>query len=255
MHDCEMLGEMVVPVSYAAGEAGSLTREILGSLVKLDMKQPVVSIMERGLNYKFMAAEAYWMLTGDDRVDSIAPYCKHISKFSDDGITFFGAYGPKIFDQMNYIIDKLQTDPMSRQAVINIWRESPPLSTRDVPCTISVQFMRRDGKLQCFVNMRSSDVWLGFPYDVFNFSILSGYVARKLGWELGNMYHYAASRHVYEKNIERWKKVKAVGVLEHSVTQFNPEEFAMSSDIVVHLKNIADNNPLEHSSFKEIRDL
>src|SRR6266581_3104939 len=69
---------------------GQKTREIIGSLITLDMNRPVVTITERKLGYRFMCAEAAWILSGDDRVETIAPFSKTIGNFSDDGKRFFG---------------------------------------------------------------------------------------------------------------------------------------------------------------------
>lgn len=189
---------------------GLETLEILGSHTLVNMQYPVVLTKPRGLNYKFMAAEAWWILSGRDDSESIGRYCKNITAFADqdDGQRFFGAYGPKIMEQFSYVIDKLVEDPTSRQAVINIWRENPP-ATRDVPCTISVQWMIRHGALHCIDTMRSSDAWLGWPYDVFNFSMLSWQLLEQLRLrgmpelQLGMLSLSAGSQHLYRKDIDR----------------------------------------------------
>jgi len=189
---------------------GQLTREVPHRTTIVDMRYPVLTIPERKLSYRFMAAEAYWILSGDDRVETIAPYNKNISQFSDDGKTFYGAYGPKIRDQLRYVVEKLKADPDTRQAGLTIWRENP-IETKDVPCTIAIWFQRRHNKLITHVFMRSSDVWLGLPYDTFNFSMLSHLVCGHMNQELklaeegslitpGALYLTAASCHLYQRD-------------------------------------------------------
>jgi thymidylate synthase len=182
--------------------------EVLQHTVIVNMVHPVITNQERKLNYRFMAAEAHWILTGDDRVETITPYNSKMKDFSDDGVKFFGAYGPKVMGQLDYVISKLVADPWSRQAGINIWRENPP-ETKDVPCTVSVFFSIRSGRVNCHVFMRSSDAWLGFPYDVFNFSMLSYLVCARLNHlprlqvdnlEPGNLYLTMANSHLYQHN-------------------------------------------------------
>ena len=183
--------------------------EIVGHRTRIRMETPVVNNPERKLGFKFMAAEAHWILTGDYRVETIAPYSKAISRFSDDGKIFFGAYGPKISNQCLYVAKKLIEDPHSRQAVINIWRENPP-ETKDVPCTLSLQFLYRDHELHCIANMRSSDIWLGWPYDVFNFSMVAAGLLLSLRTiddkflccNLGYLTLNAGSQHLYVSNEE-----------------------------------------------------
>lgn len=171
------------------------------------MYAPVVTVAARKLGYKFMAAEAAWILTGDNRVATIAPYSSRIREFSDDGVRFFGAYGPPVRDQLGHVIRALRDDDMSRQAVLTIWRPNPP-QTKDVPCTVALQWMIREGQLHCFASMRSSDAWLGWPYDVVNFSVISRAVQLELSGLssvlfLGNLYLTAASQHLYDRDSAR----------------------------------------------------
>ena len=205
-HACKlaMVGNEIAP-------RGKKTKELLCQSITVDMRRPVLTIPGRKLNYKFMAAEAYWILSGDDKVENISPFCKNIAQFSDDGERFFGAYGPKIQDQLPYVVEKLTGDPFSRQAGLTIWRENPP-ATKDVPCTISIFFSIRDGLLHVHANMRSSDVWLGLPYDAFNFSMLGHLVCAHINQSdfskvhgsvrPGNLCITMTSSHLYDENRE-----------------------------------------------------
>lgn len=226
---------------------GQATREKIGYKSVIDMNYPVITCPVRGLGYKFMFAEACWILGGDDRVETIAPYSKDISNFSDDGITFFGAYGPKIKDQMTYVVNTLRDDPESRQAVINIWRENPGPS-KDIPCTVSVQFLIRDGNIHCVDNMRSSDLWLGHPYDVFNFSCLSAFVAillKKQGLDLGlgTLTMNCGSKHIYSRNFDQVEDVldRCNKLVEEPKRGFrlNPRSYESSSDFANFLWSVA----------------
>ena len=200
------------------------------------MRRPVITLPERKLSTKFLGGEAYWILSGDNRVETIAPYNKNIVNYSDDGVTFFGAYGPRILSQLDYVIDKLKSDADTRQAVLTIWRENPP-ETKDVPCTVAVHFMIRDHKLNCHVYMRSNDLWLGFPYDVFNFSMLSHLVCCKLNAfvvenggviiEPGMLYHTASSRHIYEQHFEQVEQlIKRYNLADMSMEELKSLETA-----------------------------
>ena len=113
--------------------------EVLNDDWSVDMDDPVITLPERKLSYDFMMAEAAWMLEGRNDVESVSKFANSIKRFSDNGITFYGAYGPKIIDQWPYVLDALEKDKSTRQAVINIWRENPR-SSLDVPCTLSLQF-------------------------------------------------------------------------------------------------------------------
>lgn len=192
VEQCMRWGQIVAP-------RGKKIKELLGYQTSISMEFPILSIQERKLGYKFMAAEAAWILSGDNRVKTIAPYSKAISSFSDDGYFYHGAYGPMIRDQLHYVIDALNSDPDTRQAVLTIWRPNPRPS-KDIPCTVSIQFLIRNGMLHVVDTMRSSDLWLGWPYDVFNFSMLARYVICHLKDKpfLGLLLLQAGSMHIYE---------------------------------------------------------
>jgi thymidylate synthase len=241
----EMLGDLLSWGRYAKPRAMG-TKELLGYQTVVDMKQPVVTVAKRieGKFHGFMCAEAAWILSGDNRVTTIAPYSRMIAKFSDDGRYFRGAYGPKIVDQLTYVVDSLVADPDTRQAVINIWRENPR-PTKDVPCTLSAQWVIRNGVLHCFDTMRSSDAWLGWPFDVFNFSVLSHAVAlliRERGATppaIGELRLTAASQHVYERNFAQAQSCVDDPKPAFLANPLDPFAFADVDELIDHLWSLA----------------
>jgi len=103
-------------------------------------------------------------------------------------------------------VDKLRADPFTRQAVIQVWDRQKDSQHRvpmpkDIPCTLSITF-GTEGKrlLTMSVVMRSNDVWLGLPFDVFQFRQLQRTVANCLGWDIGQYCHHDVSMHAYDRN-------------------------------------------------------
>src|SRR5688500_457046 len=170
-----LVNTAIDPRSQLVGPRGMATIERQAVMTTVNMSLPVVTVPSRKLSYKFMAAEAFWILTGDNRVETIEPYCKEIAKFSDDGEVFAGAYGPRIVEQLPFVLRYLKEDTDTRQAVLTDWKEAPP-DSKDTPCTVAMVFQLRKGELDLHVFMRSSDVWLGLPYDIFNFSMVAWFV-------------------------------------------------------------------------------
>lgn len=236
------------------------TLELSPSQVAIPMDKPLVTLGGRKLGYKFACAEAAWILSGDNKVSTIAPYSRMISKFSDDGISFFGAYGPKIVDQLEYIGRCFNRDLNTRQAILTIWREKPPVSN-DIPCTISIQFLVRNGRLNVIDTMRSSDTWLGVPYDWNTFSMLAAYVclylreAYSIDLEVGTLFLIAGSQHVYSnsfgysiQDVERVCYAKIED--DFTYERINLREFRGPSDLVNHLKSLAEGRGgLKHISY------
>jgi len=179
---------------------GMRTKELVNvSFTLSDPYRNIVWNRARKINPIFSVAEWLWMLLGRNDVASIAYFNKNIAKFSDDGETFYGAYGPRIADQLPQLVQALRKDPDTRQAVMTTWLPNPA-PTKDVPCTVAWQFLLRLGRLHAHVFMRSNDAWLGLPYDVFNFTRIQAYIAGLLGVEAGTYTHTVGSLHLYENN-------------------------------------------------------
>lgn len=187
-------GNMTMPRDYQCLELSPFCT------VLTNIQNNILKNSFRKASKRFMAAELLWILLGRDDVEMISYYSKKIKNYSDDGVKFFGAYGPKIMDQLSYVENILQQDPWTRQAVLTIWRENPP-PTKDIPCTITMQFIRRPlERLNLNVYMRSQDVWLGFPYDVHNFTCLQLILASILGLEPGELRLIQGSFHIYQEH-------------------------------------------------------
>jgi thymidylate synthase len=182
--------------------------------VVTDLRNNVLVDMVRKPQYRFMVAEWLWIWFGRDDVASIAQYNSRIAEFSDDGLTFAGAYGPMVAGQWNRVMNFLSHDVDSRQAVIQIFRPMEGY-TKDTPCTISLQFLVRNGCLNCIANMRSSDAWLGLPYDFFNFSMLANIMAAELRLRTGWLSMNLGSSHLYDEN-----RAQAETVLQMTATSF-----------------------------------
>ena len=181
---------------------GFETHELLGvQLCVDDMTKNILVHSARALSYRFAIAEWLWIAAGREDVSAVAKYNKRIAQFSDDGVTFAGAYGKRLAPQLDYLLENLKK-PHSRQAVASIWTPNPRPS-KDVPCTLTWQLLARDGILHAIVNMRSSDIWLGLPYDFYNFSQLTSGIAGELGLALGSLTFNLGSSHLYDCNREK----------------------------------------------------
>lgn len=228
-----------------ASPRGYKIKEILNNQTEVDMTYPIVMVEERKLGYRFMTREAWWIMDGRNSVETIKDYSKAIKNFSNDGYHFDGAYGPRVVDQIRYIVDTLANDRDSRQAVLTIWRPNPR-DSKDIPCTVSIQWLIRNNTIYCIDNMRSSDIWLGWPYDIFNFTMLTGYVMLLLrergidNLKLGSIFLNAGSQHLYDSNIEAAQKINNISF--YCCDAFNPYEFESPTRLKEYLKALSENN-------------
>jgi thymidylate synthase len=155
----------------------------------------------RKLNYRFMVAEWTWYMRGWNDLRELTRFNPNMAAFSDDGLTLAGAYGPRLAPQWPYVLAMLLKDRDSRQSVAAIFSPCPAPS-KDIPCTLSLQFLIRENKLNLIVTMRSSDVWLGLPYDMFSFSQMQNALAGELKTERGWIQFNLGSSHLYKEHEE-----------------------------------------------------
>ncbi|WP_327212303.1 thymidylate synthase [Rhizobium beringeri] len=223
----------------AAGTRGGIL-EVLG--VTLNIKNPLARVsrsQDRGKPFSALG-ELLWYLHGSDKLDFIEPYIPRYREDAEDGV-IHGAYGPRFsamrgdINQVANIIQMLTDNPSTKRAVIQLF-DAGDVARRfkEVPCTTTMQFFVREGRLHLSVTMRSNDAYLGLPHDVFCFTMLQEMMARRLGHELGEYYHYVGSMHVYDGSVasmeayveEGWQRTWVMPPMP------NGDPFAIAKDLI-----------------------
>jgi len=180
--------------------------EQIGAVLKLSNPRARLSRTEtRGRVFSCLG-ECLWYLSATDRLDFVQYYIKDYDKYSDDKQTLYGAYGPRLYrnrgiNQLSSVVELLKRKQTSRQAVIQLFNAEDLLEHhKDIPCTCSLQFLVRNGKVNMVAHMRSNDAYKGLPHDVFAFTMIQELMARILELEVGSYVHCVGSLHLYEEN-------------------------------------------------------
>lgn len=189
------------------------TKEITNCILKIN--NPTldnIKFYHRAFSNKYSTAELKWYWSGDNSCETIGKHAKMWLRLSDDGKTNNSAYGYIIHkkygkDQLQEVIKELEKDDTSRKAVIIINDPTiDKLTTKDLQCTIGIQFLIRNNKLEETVYMRSNDVYFGLPYDYVYFLSLGHYIAKHFGIEVASYVHCATSMHMYEKDVKSFEE-------------------------------------------------
>lgn len=168
----------------------------------------------RKMPIRYAIGEMLWYMSGNSELKPIQLYTDNWNRMSDDGVHVNSNYGYCIkykfgFDQWKYVFNILRKHRETRQAVIHI-KAPNNTPSKDVNCTVALQFILRDDKLYLTAYMRSNDLWLGFPFDVFQFANMQVLMAMELGCGLGTYTHIAGSLHLYERDFKTgWKNASA----------------------------------------------
>ena len=190
---------------YAAPRNIEIT-ESIGVIIELrNPRRRIQYNPARNLNVHFALGEFLWYFSGDNLLENITYYNRRYGDYSDDNFILNGAYGKRIFGFDTHKNSQWQTikkifdkDIYTRQGVISIFSPNDIIiKTKDVPCTCSLQFFVREGKLDMIVYMRSNDLIWGTPYDIFSFTMFQEILANELNVELGKYIHFIGSAHIY----------------------------------------------------------
>ncbi|HCF7489674.1 TPA: thymidylate synthase [Pseudomonas aeruginosa] len=203
--------------------------EITGALLHLKNPRARLSRAEGKGKLFSCLGELAWYLAGSKDLSFIRHYIPMYKDSSDDGRTVYGGYGPRMMgegnkNQLQSVVRLLSVKKTSRQAVVQLFDAKDILKPRkDIPCTCTLQFLIRKQRLHMFTSMRSNDVYLGLPHDVFAFTMIQEMLARSLGCEIGEYKHYVTSLHLYEKNFEEARAYVNSGFQQISEMPAMPE--------------------------------
>lgn len=199
---------------------GQATYELLNQTMIFKDKEHIFLDSEiRRTSMKYKLAELVWFLSAKNDTEFIEHFARFWGTISDDGLTATSAYGSIIWTNQKYgmvqydeVLKILKEDPDSRKALIHIKR--PGNSTDlDMNCTLTIQFLIREGELHMSVNMRGNDMWLGTPYNYMMFKSLMILLANDLDVKVGTYFHNAMSLHIYHRDIKKMNDSLKLGKL------------------------------------------
>lgn len=180
--------------------------EVRGWSARLAPRAPSFLVnTRRHLSSRYASAELLWYLSGQANADMIRAYAPRYASYVEPNGEAYGAYGARMALQLQTAAEILKKKSDSRQCVVGLWRHEDLSRAlygdkKDLPCTLTWQFLVRRGQLEMIVNMRSNDLWIGFPYDVYVFRCIQTIMAYELGIEVGDYVHSVGSLHLYRRN-------------------------------------------------------
>ena len=196
---------------------------------------------ERDANPFFHLMEAFWMLAGRNDVKWINQFNGRINTYSDDGVSFHGAYGYRWRnwfgkDQLKLAMHRLTTYPNDRRTVVSMWDANHDLVTtndgKDYPCNTQIFFQVRDETLNMTVVNRSNDmIWGAYGANAVHMSVLLEYMAQMLGLQVGHYVQFSNNLHAY---------VEVLNKLQGMQPQYSNYELVDDSTVLYQPPNLVD---------------
>lgn len=181
---------------------GKVRRHVGFSMELQAPTQNILTFPSRKFNPCYAAGELLWYLSGTNDGPTIQHYAKSYDRFFERDGNPYGGYGPRLIDGLRHVLPDIR-DPNNRQLVIPIFTPEDSRHrglVKDLPCTTTLQLINRDGYLDLVATMRSNDVWLGMPNDVWCWTTLQMILCESFGLMFGNYYHFVGDVHLYSKD-------------------------------------------------------
>ena len=204
------------------------TAELLNlTCILKDVRSNILKCDARPLSMRYILGNFMWNVFGRDDLDFIQFYNPLGKKFSDDGKSLYGAYGPRISSSMDMVVSRLTVDGTDRRCVVPVFRtDDLSYGSKDIPCLVAMIFTVRESKLYLTAYWRSQSMLMVFPYDVALMTMLQTWMARRLSTGLGSYTNIACSAHIYMDEVVRAKTM----LKEDSGYSSIPTEYAIVGD-------------------------
>jgi thymidylate synthase len=197
-----------------ADRTGTGTRSLFGPQLRFDLEAGFPAVTTKKLHFRSIVHELLWFLRGETNVRSLQAEGVTIwdEWARDDGDLgpIYGAQwrswpapdGRRI-DQLGHVVDDIRTTPHSRRLLVSAWNVADLERMALYPCHVLFQFWVGDGRLSCQVYQRSADVFLGLPFNIASYALLTSMVAHVTGLRPGDLVHTLGDAHLYLNHLEQ----------------------------------------------------
>ncbi len=193
---------------------GTISR--FGHQLRFDLSEGFPMVTTKKLHLKSIVYELLWFLQGDTNVKYLQDNGVRIwNEWADDDGNLGHIYGyqwrswptpdGKHIDQISQVIDSIQNNPDSRRHIVSAWNVGELDKMNLPPCHILFQFYGADGKLSCQLYQRSADVFLGVPFNIASYALLTLMMAQVTGLKPGDFVHTFGDVHIYSNHIDQVK--------------------------------------------------
>ncbi|MGX1096632.1 thymidylate synthase [Amorphus sp. MBR-141] len=194
---------------------GTGTRSVFGHQMRFDLADGFPLLTTKKIHVKSVVHELLWFLTGSTNARDLNAHGVTIwDEWADPATGYLGpVYGKqwrswaapdgRTIDQISEVVEQIRTNPNSRRLVVSAWNPADVPAMALPPCHCLFQFYVADGRLSCQLYQRSADIFLGVPFNIASYALLTHMVAQVTGLEAGEFIHTFGDAHLYENHIEQ----------------------------------------------------
>lgn len=209
----DLLEHVVEHGSTKSDRTGTGTRSVFGYQMRFNLSEGFPLLTTKKLHLKSIIHELLWFLDGDTNIKYLQDNNVRIwNEWADDNGDLGPVYGSQWrswpsekghIDQISILVDSLRNNPDSRRHIVSAWNVGDLDKMALPPCHILFQFYVAEGKLSCQLYQRSADIFLGVPFNIASYALLTMMVAQVTDLQAGEFIHTLGDAHIYLNHMDQ----------------------------------------------------
>lgn len=212
----DLLNHVLENGTIKGDRTGTGTISTFGYQMRFDLAEGFPLLTTKKVHLKSIIHELLWFISGDTNVKYLQDNGVRIwNEWADEEGNLGPVYGKQwrrwegangtVVDQLAEVVEQIKTNPNSRRLIVNAWNVGELDQMALPPCHLLFQFYVNDGKLSCMLYQRSADIFLGVPFNIASYALLTMMIAQVTGLELGEFVHTLGDAHIYQNHLEQVK--------------------------------------------------
>ena len=230
----ELLRRVLDEGARKADRTGTGTLSVFGHQMRFDLSDGFPAVTTKKLHFRSIVHELLWFLSGDTNVDYLRRNGVTIwDEWADSNGDLGPVYGAQwrrwrtasgeSIDQIRDVVDEIRRQPQSRRLVVSAWNPGELFQMALAPCHALFQFDVTGDRLSCQLYQRSADVFLGVPFNIASYAILTAMVAQVTGYQAGDFILTLGDAHLYSNHLEQARLQLEREPLPAPRLELNPE--------------------------------
>lgn len=210
----DLLREVMESGNPKSDRTGTGTRSLFGKQIRFDLSQGFPLITTKRVHIRSLVVELLWFLRGDTNVGYLREHDVTIwDEWADDDGDLGPVYGAQwrswptpdggVIDQISDVVEQIRTNPDSRRLIVSAWNPADIPKMALAPCHALFQFEVHDGRLSCQLYQRSADMFLGVPFNIASYALLTHMIAQQTDLEVGDFIWTGGDCHIYDNHHEQ----------------------------------------------------
>ncbi|QQL43961.1 thymidylate synthase [Sulfuriroseicoccus oceanibius] len=212
----DLLRHVLENGSYRDDRTGTGTYSVFGAQCRYDLSEGFPLLTTKKLHTRSIFHELLWFLKGDTNIAYLKEHNVRIwDEWADEDGNLGPVYGKQwrswegangtVVDQIAEVVESIKNNPHSRRHIVSAWNVADVPNMALPPCHLLFQFYVADGKLSCQLYQRSADLFLGVPFNIASYALLTQMMAQVCGLQPGDFVHTFGDLHLYSNHIEQAK--------------------------------------------------